>query len=54
MFTGCETSTILIILKTEPHDDGEYTCVASNIVGSSRRVVELTVDGSFIILGHIN
>jgi len=46
MFTGCEASTILIILDTEPHDEGEYTCVASNTVGSNKREVGLTVNGS--------
>jgi len=45
MFTGCEVSTTLIILDTEPHDEGEYTCVANNIIGSDMREVELTVNG---------
>ena len=47
MFTGCMTSTTLIILDTEPHDEEEYTCVANNVVGSDMNEVELTVNGMF-------
>jgi len=50
MFTGCKKSSSLIILDTEPHDDGEYNCVASNTVGDNRKGVELTINGSFIVL----
>ena len=51
MFTGCVLSTKLIILDTEPHDQGEYICIASNVVGSDMSRVELTVNG-MIFLYH--
>ena len=49
MFTECVTSSTLIILDTEPHDEGEYTCVANNVVGSDMSEVELTVNGILIV-----
>ena len=42
----CETSSTLEIFNTQPADSGEYTCIASNVAGTSIESAELTVTGN--------
>ena len=45
----CETSSTLEIFNTQPADSGEYTCNASNAVGTSIESAELTIIGNITI-----
>lgn len=49
----CETTSILEIFNTQPPDNGNYTCNATNEVGYVEKSATLSIDGTYICMQYI-